>query len=100
MTGYVHVRIQPLDYPSNLDVDAAISLEEWIVRETYESLDHPSVDADPITRGLICTDAVTIRKVRKRREYVADMVVKVLKDKIIKSMGSNDTLMGYPAEDL
>jgi len=90
MGAQIRLSVQVMDRPSCHDIYMAITLERSLVEEAFTPIDLPDRTADGFERA-ICTPTHKILKVNMKREEVA----KMLTDKIIGIMESNDTIMGY-----
>lgn len=71
------------------------TLSEMLVYDSFQPLDHPSPNADSFTATMLCTDAVTIKRVMKKRGDIADLISCELTEALLDQMGAKDTEMGY-----
>ena len=99
MGAFIRVFVQPFKYPSEHDREIAIALEEDIIQEVFAPIDLPSLDADAITRELICTSTVEIRRIRMERKDLARLLSAKITVALVEAMGGEDTTMGYKDND-
>lgn len=85
-------------YPGE-SVYATRELPEPIVYEAFQSLDHPTPDADPSLATLCCTDIVIRKRVMKERREISKLISQELTEVLIDQMGAKDTEMGYKKEE-
>ena len=95
MGAYIHVFIQPMNWPSRHDMEVKLPLDRALIERGYQTLDLPSPGADGIDR-MICSSSAKIVEVTKSRAIIADVLSKALTKAILEIMGANDTEMGYP----
>lgn len=91
----ITVTVQVGEYPGEDDRIVHKSLSKQIMRHCFESLDHPSRNADAVVRELICTSTAERKKVFLTRKEIASLLASALTEAIVECMGQRDTVMGY-----
>jgi len=94
----ITVRISGASYPHSQDYCANTNIDLYTYRELLQGLDHPRPDSDPFT-AMLCTDQVTIKRVKKLRQDYAELISKTLTDMLIQAFEKHDTVCGYAKED-
>ena len=94
--GNISVRIQIFEYPSDADVFFSLPIDESMVRRGWREIDFPTLDAG--ISEIFCTPNTIRETVEIDREKIAVYVCDAIKDHLMKSMESNDTIMGFIRE--
>jgi hypothetical protein len=101
MTSYIKVGIKPFEYTYNKYFEFIIPIDNGILKEIQEPIhDDSFLYSLPEATKIREINLERKIKINKSRKYWSDMLSKVISEKILNTLESNDTIDGYMKKDL